>query len=263
MIYNFMDEKLKLKELLNNNKIINKDTTTYIILYIKHLKSEGKNKTQIRNELDALLSQNLKGFVLADWETTLRALVNKYTQKKFRGFKEPQSINVTKDELNFIKSFDDENIEKLLFVMLIVAKVNPQKNEETGMTTYWVNGNLKEIFRLAKYKFKSRIPRDQQRNYVLHDLAQQDIFNIKTVVNSNSLILNYCNSNIDENGLKLLINQTNYEELVYYYLRWKGYKIIECERCGKLVEVKNNNRTIYCKECARQVNIDKTKNRKV
>lgn len=253
-ISSFVDERKILDNFLKNKKNLNEDTYRKLIVYIKHLKEEGYNKPQIRNELDKLMEEYYIGFVMADWESELDKMVNKYTKPEYKQFKRINDINITYKELDFIKDYNNIEIEKLLFVMLVIAKSSNSKE-------LWVNCDDKDLFKLSNYKYDSHKPVVEQRGFLLHDLAQEGLIAFKKDCTSTSFKLLYGETTIGE-GLTLKIDEANIERIVMEYMNWRGNPQGYCTICGKRIVSRAKKQPIYCSKCAKKVNIEKTIERK-
>ena len=101
------ERELGLKIEQDNSKI-NENTNMALRCYIKYLKNDKKlNKTQIRNEIDRLMMESYKGFVMGDWDETLQSMVNKYSKKKYCEYKNYNNdVVIFKEELDFIKNVE-------------------------------------------------------------------------------------------------------------------------------------------------------------
>ncbi|MFR2887420.1 MAG: hypothetical protein ACLTDM_04430 [Clostridium butyricum] len=243
-INNFVDERKTLNNFLEDKTSLNNDTYRKIMVYIKYLKEQGYNKPQIRNELDKLMEEYYVGFVLADWEDRLNKMVNKYTKPEYKQFKVVEDINITYDELNFIKNRDDIEIEKLLFIMLVLAK-------SSNSSDLWVNCDSKDLFKLSNYKYDSHQSLFEQREFLLHDLAQEGLIAFKKDCTSTSFKLLYGETTIGE-GLILKIDETNIERIVMEYMNWRGNPQGYCTVCGKRIVSRANNKPLYCSKCKKE-----------
>ena len=73
--------------------------------------------------------------------------------------------------------------------------------------------------------------------------------------NSTSIKVLFNDNEVDKEGITLTINQDNVQQLPYYYIEWKTpEKIIRCQECGCLVEVKNTNKVKpeRCDKCKKK-----------
>ena len=258
-IWSFIDERKVLEGLLKNKNTINTNTVQKLIVYIKHLKENKKTKNEIRNEVDRIMAEKYIGFVMADWDSILRSLVNKYTKKENREFKVLTDINIRQDDLEFINKFQDIELEKLLFVMLVIGKASASKTK-SGKDGYWINCDSKDLFSLAKYKFKGRTDRFSQREYKLYDIREKGLIEVQNICDSTVMKLLYGKKEIDDTGMTLKINENNLDSLVLNYLMWRGEKVIKCKECDCLVE-NRNNKTVLCKKCGIKIHNLNRKNR--
>lgn len=242
-MWSFVDERKVLGILLDNKKTININTYQKIIVYIKHLKELGKSKNEIRNELDNIMEQHYNGFVSTEWFNTLNSLVNKYTKPSYREFRKLEDIHITQEELKFIKSHQDVEIEKILFVMLVIAKsACKDKNN------LWVNCESQEVFKLAKFKYKKGVDRMKQRGYAIHDMCKRGLLEVSKICDSIGIKIMFGQSNIYPDDMVLRIDEDNIEHMVMYYLQWRD-GLPNCNICG-IPFIKKSNRSKHCKKCA-------------
>ena len=251
-IFNFINEKKVLDSLLKNKKTIKNNTYQKLVVYIKHLKSEGKTKAQVREELDCLMTNYYSGFVMADWDSLLQKITNKYTKAKYKEFRELKQINITNEELTFIKDKQDIEVEKLLFTLLVIAKVT------SNGKSLWVSCDSKDIFKMSKFKYDKNKSRFEQREFKIYDLSKRGLLSIKQVCDSTDIKLLY-GSLVQGEGLTLTIDEENSNSIIYEYLKWCGDKSIKsCENCGILIQENPNSKknTKYCSICAKKVKME-------
>ena len=262
----FINERELAEELLKDKKLINDNTVIRIRCYIKLLKQKGMSKTDIRNEIDNLMLEYCSGFVMGDWDDNLRRMVNKYTKTKNCEFREVvEKVYVTKEELNIISSigglsgFESIEIEKILFVMLVLAKAN------NGI---WISNTSNDIFKLARFKYKARTDKQQiQREKLIYDLShftdgvvEGNIINVTNFGKRPSIKLNFVSEEDGENVLEVDLKEI--DNVILKYLDWRkkdGYNYCEC--CGKEIVSKAKKPTKYCSKCAKEVDKNKAKNR--
>ena len=261
-LWSFINEKKMVEDLIKNNKIINNNPRDYIVAYIKYLKNEkNKSKIEIRNLLDDFLINNLSGFVVADWNDKLQRWVNKYSQSKYSGYKQGKEIKITKGELENIKEvgniskINSIELEKILFIMLVLAKSTYIEGKDL-----WCNYPSKDIFKLARYKYKTRDNKNSlQREYLLYDLKQETKDKYIEFGGENIKLL--YGDNDTEIELKLNLDENNVENVILEYLNWRkleGYYY--CKECGK--EIKNNNKNNkYCSKCSKLKELENTNKR--
>ena len=258
----FINERKLAESLIDDNRLINDTTLPRIRCFIKLLKQEGMSKTDIRNSVDKLMMDNYQGFVMADWDETLSKMVNKYAKVKNCQFKEMnERVFITKEELNTIMSigglsgFESIEIEKILFIMLVLAKAN------NGV---WVNYTINDIFKLARFKYKTKTdPQIIQREKLIYDLShftegviEGNVIGVTNFGKQPSIKLNF----VSEEGENVIeVNLKEIDNVILKYLNWRkkdGYNYCEC--CGKEVFSKAKKPTKYCSKCAKIVKTKQT-----
>lgn len=260
-LWDLIDERKIVEELLSDPYTINDSPQLKIRCYIKHLKQQGLKKDEIRNEVDKMM-EHLKGFKMYEWDVQLQRTVNKYTKSKNCTFREIKNeIVIYKDELDRIASVGDLNgvnsieSEKVLFIMLILAKIS---NGE------WVNYTSKDIFKLAKYKYKSKGDKKEvQRDKLIYDLihcTKENYMTFAVFNKSQSVRLSFV-KNEGEEVMRLKLSNDNIESVILNYLKWrklKGYKY--CKECGVEIKMTGAN-SKYCFKCAKKREKEKSNDR--
>lgn len=273
----FSEEKLaeEFKLEAENKKVTSKNINAKLMAYIKLLTKEGFNSDQIRNKIDTILFEENDGFVFDDYDKKLKAMVNKYTKPENCEFRELNTVNITRKELQFINRLQDEEKENLLFVMLVIAKSKHckvkknKKGEVIGENhDYYINCDRVQLFKLADFKYKSGKgckTRMEQRGYTIYDLAQLDgIIQLSKQCDNTSIKLLYVDEEFDEEGITFDINEYNMNDVLNYYLQWKDpNEYTKCEECGVWTKI-NSKKSIpkYCKKCAKKIDNEGRNRRK-
>ena len=244
----FIDEEKVANDLVKNKSLINTDTLTKLRCYIKYLKNNKTSKKNIRNLVDELMLNNYDGFVMGDWDETLQSMVNKYSKFKNSSYRKANDeIFIYQSELDVISSigdlsgFNDIEIEKVLFIMTILAKANGGE---------WVSYSSEDIFKLARFKYKTKTDiRKIQREKLIYDLANFKNNKILSVTNYGkhpSIKLLFIKEE-GEVGLKIKLKDV--ENIIVEYLKWRrkeGYTY--CEICGKGIRSITKPKK-YCNKC--------------
>lgn len=246
--WGFINEYEILEKLLKDNSLINVDTIVKVKLLVKHYKSQGLSKNEIRNEIDKFMMEHYNGFVLADWDDTLRRIVNKYSKKQYCELKKMDDIVIYKEELDFISSqwniegVSQIEVEKLLFAMLVLAKSNGE-----GV---WLNYKKTLVFKLARYKYESHKPQQEQRGKLLYKLANHERKIIECLIYSrNGSIKLFYGVDEGEEVMRIGCND-DIENIIVRYLNWRQYPIYNyCKCCGKEIKRGNTKPSKYCKKC--------------
>ena len=158
-----------------------------------------------------------------------------------------ENIKVTKTELDIISSLDNLRAEKVLFVLLCMAK---QQSAANGFTNGLVKYSITELCKMARIS----VPADD-REYILYNIVQKGLLGYPKKNNTQCLIVNFIN---DEDEVVLTLDETDCQELAYVYLNWKndGKGYTRCQRCSKLIKQSKTKPRKYCEECAKESHLE-------
>lgn len=135
-----------------------------------------------------------------------------------------RKIYITENELKFIKSFNNNTIERIVFVMIVMNKFLGHK----------VKLNIYDIQRYTK-----------------QNLDYNTFYKYYKIITNNKNVNRYKNTYKikHDNKSPVAIIITDFENMVIEYLKTcKTKEYIYCECCG--IKVKRvNNKIKYCKEC--------------
>ena len=153
-------------------------------------------------------------------------------------------IKITKSELQSISSLDSLRAEKVLFVLLCMAK---QQRVTSGFTNGLVRYSLTELCKLARIS----VPADD-REYILYNILQKGLLGCPKKNDTKCLIVNCIN---DDDEVAFELDEVDCQELAYAYLNWKndGKGYTRCQRCNKLIKQSKTKPRKYCEECAEVV----------
>lgn len=156
-------------------------------------------------------------------------------------FYKVESIKITQSELDSISSLDNLRAEKVLFVLLCMAK---QQRVISGFTNGLVRYSLTELCKLARIS----VPADD-REYILYNIVQKGLLSCPKKNDTKCLIVNCIN---DDDDVVLILNEDDCKELAYVYLNWKnnGVGYGRCEYCGKFMKKPKSNPRRFCEDCA-------------
>jgi hypothetical protein len=186
------------------------------------------NNREIRDRLKDYLKLSDPNYNDVKWVDLINNCI-KYSKKY--PLKDIDAIYITANELNTIKEIGRKSLEKLAFTLLCLAKYT---NARSGKNSNWVNFDDKEIFKMAN------IQEDIETQQLLYyDLRNIGLLKYSKDVESLSVNVLYVD-NTDEIKLEI----TDFKNLGYQYLLWKGEKFIKCEACGELIR-QNGNKQKY------------------
>jgi hypothetical protein len=229
------DEKKYALNLLKNGFSTSYINFNDLCILAKYFKYIGKNKTQIR--------KNLQDFCIKFGQEYNEVLFRDRLEKAIRqsqkyGIRIPIDINVTETELEKIKSVGDYKRQKILFVMLVIAKYfkytdsRLQDKRKRVNTNFYVNENFIDILELANVNIQRLERRD-----ILYDLEQSGLISTKGNKDGNVyFLINFID---EESDVAIVIN--NIDNIVKFYP-------VYCENCGKIIRDKSKMHML-CRDC--------------
>lgn len=162
------------------------------------------------------------------------------------------NIRITQSELDIISSLDNLRAEKVLFVLLCMAK---QQRLSNGFTNGLVKYAITELCKLARVSVPA-----EDREYILYEIVKQGLLGYPKKNNTQCLIVNFINN---EDETVLTLDEVDCQELAYIYLNWKneGKGYTRCQRCNRLMKQSKTKPKKYCEECAKESEREHTRER--
>lgn len=178
-----------------------------------------------------------------------------------RPFYHIDSVKITKKEMDIITAQNNLRYEKILFVLLCMAKVQKASyGFDNGLISY----NITELFKTARVS----VPVDE-REKILHQFLKLGLIGLPMKNDTKCLFIKFVDEYEDDIVLEL--NEQDCGELAYVYLKYTGKsKVSRCAKCGKLIkqskkfgdlckgcqESTTNMRTKWCIDCGKEFQID-------
>lgn len=162
-------------------------------------------------------------------------LAKKYT------LKESSPIEIRKSEMRLIQSFNDMRKEKIVFVLIAIAKYFNSVNNTNSNHLY---AKTCEIFRYARVSVPA-----SDRDYYYHFAYDCGVLLPHTTIGHNMQIVGVI-SNDPSDEVVLRLDEDDFKELAYAYINFKkgGYK--KCRSCGRLFKIrKTEPARLYCHLC--------------
>ena len=231
-----LDEERYAESILKNGVINDKIPNILNILAKYYYHVFGYRKKKIQKLLTEFMELNYNNYCLnkVQWDETIEKIAAK--TGKSRLFKSA-GVCITKPEMHVITSIRDEKLERIYFALMCIAKLWNQKKENNNG---WVNLDLKSVFELARVNAKRR-----ERNFKINDLYAKNLIDLpKNITNTSIKVLE-----INENGDEELF-VSDFRELGYEYLKYKGQNFIRCANCGILTRGNKRDTKKYCNACA-------------
>lgn len=153
------------------------------------------------------------------------------------------NIQISRSELESISSLDNLRAEKILFVLLCMAK---QQRLSNGFTNGLVKYSITDVCKMARVSVPA-----EDREYIFHHILKNGLIDIPKKNDTKCLIVNFIN--FDDVALEL--SEIDCQELAYVYLNWKnkGKGYTRCKKCERWMKQSKTKPKKYCEECAKEV----------
>lgn len=245
------DELLTDKNMIGLHKITDKNIKQYIYklakynYYVNHFSDDANY-----NAIVDYIKSHWNMFSGPDWHETIENSIKNCKKREYRMI---ESIKITKQELDYIKSFNDIRLEKLLFIMLCVAKYDHYYSDSCD---YWLNRSVSFIFKQARVHVRVK-----ERLELLRKLYLSGAFALSHKTGSSNKKLLYVSDNQNDE-IAMELTEVDFKELAYTYCYYtngfSGYA--HCSKCGCLIK-KKSNRQKYCVECSIKTEQENSKDR--
>lgn len=227
------EEKIKSNDLGDN-------TYETLCRVAKYYISNGCSKEYTEQILSKFLVRCDPSVVLVRWGDTIRNAV-KYATKN------PPinigGISLTNSEMTFIDSVNSVQARRLAFTLLCIAKYYDAVKETNN---HWVG--TKDSLVMSMANIKTSMKRQCALFRYLHEIGFLEF--AKRVDNTSTRIC-FLDGDKDDDGV--VFEVTDFRNLGYQYLMYKGEPFYRCENCGLVTKIdakKKSNRLKFCKECA-------------
>ena len=242
----FNEQKVLDDILINKQCYIEEYKAIQILIKYFYLQ-DRYDKLGIREKTIEALSDTSIDFLRANWIDYIDKSIEKLL-KNVRVFGnlpkilDVKKVNIYKEELDYIDSFKYSQQRKILFTLLVYSKIyNKMLNSDEG----WITENFSDILKEAKCKTGN----NQYRLELLKELKDLDTINVFYKNGNCHIKVNY----IKEEGDKLL-EVSDFDNIIYYYLIHKGEKWKQCSECGKYFKSKSKkNNAKYCNKCSKVI----------
>ena len=228
-----MFDELKYAENIIKNGYKNKKYINYDnIILVKYWKHKGCDKQEIKVKLKSLMKdfQNLYNDNIINYKIHRALEIGMKFELEFN-----KIVEIYQSELDTIGLLNDIELQKILFVLLVVWKY---KNKNKFRITN------SDILKLAEVKCNNNKFWDY-----LHCIFPTGYMNLVEYKNKD-----YYKINIPEEG-NLVLTIDNFNNIINYYLSYlypENY--MKCQECEVPIRITNGNLK-YCKDCAREIEL--------
>lgn len=248
LIYN---EKSILNKFLENKECEIRTDKLIPILVKYYYINETKDKLLLREKILEDLITIDETNTRTVWSNKIDKTIKEFTKSLSKNSSnleiiEVESINIYKEELEIIETIKEPRLKKILFVLLVWAKVYEKFNRTIIME------NPRDILQLAKCQLKNK----QYRDLIMHELKETNLVWCKKNNGTYNIRINYKK---DEGEIAFVVN--DFENSIYQYLNYLGGNWKQCE-CGKYFKyLKSKPKQKYCTNCSKEMERVKTKER--
>ena len=202
----------------------------------KYYYSEGYRQKEIINLLADFTEKSYHGYSAnkANWNRCIEKIAINAGQYPLY---EIDGVWITASEVEQVASLKNQSLEQVLFTILCIAKLNCLKNPNNQG---WVSTCTKDIFDLARVSCSAL-----KREEVIGALYEMGLLELPKDNTKLSMKVTFINN---ESEKALFVS--DFRELGYEWLCFRGEKFIRCQECKVLTRHTKNRK--YCRNCASQ-----------
>jgi uncharacterized C2H2 Zn-finger protein len=231
-----LNEKEYAEECLKNKTVNGKPFYTLSILAKYYYSCFGYKKKKISELLTEFIKITYPKYIYskATWDENIEKIAKNAGKYELH---EIDGVWITKAELETIEKINNKVLEKLAFTLLCLAKLANARNHKNAN---WVNNDTQEVFNLA------RVSCNRSDRYAkLCQMHQLSLLEFPKRLDNLSCRVTY----IDEDSEKKLF-VSDFRELGYEYLKYKGENFTRCKECNILFRNNKNKTKKYCNSCS-------------
>lgn len=171
-------------------------------------------------------------------------IINSYShyKKNNKNIIKIKNVDITENEWNNIIQLNNENLERIAFIMLIYEKINEHITPECNG---WINISGSNIFRESIKNHKITY---NDFLLLLNKLLKLEYISQKNSNASTAIHINY----LESGNVKFKIE--DFENVISYYDENRyGIVFSKCKECGIRIEQNSKKQKLYCKRCAKKI----------
>lgn len=227
---------------LKNNDIGEKPYITISIIakYLYH--KMGYRKKKIIEALTSFMEKSSKDYLANRhyWDGHIEKIAS--NAGKYELF-EIDGVWITKAEFAKIAELQDQLLEKLTFTLLCLAKLYNLRNPNNNS---WVNNEVREVFKLARISCRT----DDMYEYLCELEYEGYLESPKRNDNLSNRV-----TFAEADGEKILL-VSDFRELGYEYLKYRGGNYTACTECGALFPNNKYGNRKFCDRCRAYTKIE-------
>ena len=240
-----LNEREYAEECIRNGTLGEKPFFTLTILAKYYYHYKGLKKKKITETLIDFMGRYYPRYDYnrLQWDETVEKIASNVRKYKLY---EIDGVPITSKEMASIEKLPSEILKRLAFTLLCIAKLNNIKNPKNHG---WVNNDAKEIFGLARISCSV-----SERYIYLGILKGASMLEFPKKNDNLSCRVTFIN-NDDPNDIALFVS--DFRELGYEYLKYRGKNFIRCGECGRLIRNNKAGNKKYCSKCANYIPIQR------
>jgi DNA-directed RNA polymerase subunit RPC12/RpoP len=223
------------QNILKQNVIYDNIRTYINILTRYFIQKENLSKKDTYLKIDNFLKSHYKKYNYSKWQDYINKQID--LGKKYP-LSEIDNIPITSNELEAIEKIKNLRLEKLAFTLLCLAKFSNLRNDKNSN---WVNKSITDIFRMAHINVKS-----DDKFLLINDLLDKDLINYNKKIDNTNICVKFIDDQSD-----IVLRISDFRELGYEYLLYKGESYFRCNECGILSKQNKLNNKRYCNHCSK------------
>ena len=203
-------------------------------LALYYIQIKNSNEKEAFQQIIDYISERDGDFYYEQYLNDINKCIKK--AKKYE-IKNIDKVIITKGEMDIIQSFNDIKKEKIVFVLVALAKYF---NALYGNDRDCCFANTRDIFKYARVVIQA-----SERDYYLHFAYESGVLLPNFSIGSNMQLVGVISH--EEEDTVLTLDEYDYKELAYAYLNYKngGYK--RCKECGAWFKIKSSEPNLkYC-----------------
>jgi len=238
-----LNERLFCENILNSNDEIKNPRRLLNLIAQYYYQICGYRKSKVESLLKDFMEKRYPMYIKqkAKWDKVCASMARKTGGKNLLEIK---GVAITHAELEAIQRANNKVLERLLFVMLCIAKLNLQRNEKIGG---WVNTSLQTLCQCAQIGGNKK-----SKEAKMFELIKMGMVELPVSIDKINYRITFIN---DDSPIAIFVD--DFRELGYIYERYAGRKIFECKQCGKLERYYSKEHEGLCKECIKALNAPK------
>ena len=239
-----LDENKWAEEMINECSLGKKPSET-IRRVARYYIDAGYSTANVRKMLDHFLLQCNPAASLPKWSDAIdMAYAQKCSAIKI------DCVRITDKEMEVVDNIEGRQRQRLAFALLCLSKY---WDEVTHTQSHWVNNKDSEIMNMANVNTSIK-----RQSLFYHDLNEAGLIQFSRKVGNTHVKVLFAGQ-----GDNVVLEISDFRNLGYQYLMYKGEPFIRCQNCGIVTKLNHPKMGVsqkYCRECASKVMIQQKVN---